>query len=329
MIAGNSGLAKSGAGLLVLAAANTFTGTTAVAGPLELRHFSALASSTALTLANNSSLQLRSDLAGTFATPAAALTAGGTVTLDAGPLSSAANQTLTVGGALQLTHTGTTTSTVHVTGSAGFSVSIPTVNISNTAASNSQVRLAFKPTTANLTLGAVNGLTTGGGRDPFLILDGTSTGNRVTGKIANPVSGAAWTYVTKQGTGTWTLTGPSNNFVGTCAINAGILNVQVNSALGNTNRGTTVSNGATLQLQSTTSLNYSTAEALTLNGGRVATQGALQNIAGTNTFAGLLTLSHPGTISGPAFDLTVGYIKATLPAGSTGKRFVHLVIQTP
>ena len=320
-IAGNSGLAKSGAGLLALAAANTFSGTTSVAGPLELRHLSALASSTALAFSNSSTLQLRSDLAGTFATPAAALAAGATVTLDVGPRTSGTNQTLTFGGALQLTHNATTTGTVNVTGSAGYSLAIPTVNISNTAASNSQVRLAFKPTTANLTLGAVNGITTGGGRDPYLILDGTSTGNRVTGKIANPVSGAAWTYVTKQGTGTWTLTGPSNNFAGTCSITAGILNVQVNSALGNTNRGTTVSSGATLQLQSATSLNYSSAEALTLNGNGVANQGALQNIAGTNTFAGLLTLagntriqsdtglltlSHAGTITGPGFDLTAG-----------------------
>ena len=335
IIGGSAGMTKSGTGTLVLAGSNIYTGVTTVTGVLQLQHAEALAGSSGLTPNNGSSLQLRGDGNTTFVTPPLTLPAGGTTTIDVNRLASGSGNTLTLAGAVNFTYAGNSTSTINVTGGNNDVLCVPTVNLSNTGASGyTQTKVAFKPTTANVTLGNVNGITVGSGRDVYLVLDGTSTGNQVTGRIANPVSGLAWTFLIKQGTGTWTISNNSTSFfAGSAAVTAGILNVQVNNALGSSNRGTTVSSGATLQLQSATSLNYSTAEALTLTGTGVANAGALENVTGTNTFAGLLTLagntrinsdagsltlSHTGTITGATYDLTIGGDGDTRIAGIIG-----------
>src|SRR4029077_14151233 len=86
-----------------------------------------------------------------------------------------------------------------------------------------------------------------------------------------------------------------------------------------TTSGTTVSSGATLQLQSVVSMNVG-AEPLTIGGFGPFGNGALENISGNNTYAGLLTLTdntlvssdagtlnltNTGTITGATFNLTL------------------------
>src|SRR5205823_1698199 len=115
-------------------------------------------------------------------------------------------------------------------------------------------------------------------------------GNGSVSSIIGTTSGK----LVKAGAGTWTLTG-ANTYTGTTTISAGILNIQNATALGTIASGTTVSNNATLQLQSGISVG---SEALTTNGNGAAGQnGALVNVSGTNNYAGLITLGAASTIS--------------------------------
>ncbi len=135
--------------------------------------------------------------------------------------------------------------------------------------------------------------------------------------------------LTKSGTGTATIS-TSNSFTGVTAVNAGVLNIQNATSLGSTAGGTTVASGAALQIQGGIS---TPAEPLTLNGSGVANDGALRNIADSNTYSGLVTLGSPtrinanagvlllsntGTITGSGFGLTVGGAGVTNISGVIG-----------
>ncbi len=120
----------------------------------------------------------------------------------------------------------------------------------------------------------------------------------------------------KVGTGTLTLTG-ANSYDGLTTVSAGILNIQNATGLGTTNGSTTVSSGATLQIQGVSIGN----ETLTLRGAGAAGQnGALVNVSGTDNYGGLVVLAaastissdsgtfnltNTGTITGPTFGLTL------------------------
>jgi autotransporter-associated beta strand protein len=114
--------------------------------------------------------------------------------------------------------------------------------------------------------------------------------------ISGVLSGA--TTVTKNGSSRLTLTG-TNTYNGITNVNAGILNIQNNAALGNTTNGTIISSGAKLQLQNNITV---TGEALTLNGGSFvsATGGAITYsgayIIHTFTNSGTFSVSSGGTV---------------------------------
>jgi len=135
--------------------------------------------------------------------------------------------------------------------------------------------------------------------------------------------------ITKLGAGTLTLSG-ANTFTGATTVSAGVLNIQNADALGTTAAGTSVTAGAALQIQGGIT---TAAEALTLRGTGVSATGALRNISGDNTYAGLvtlgaatrinsdagtLTLSNTGTITGATFGLTVGGAGNTVISSAIG-----------
>lgn len=129
----------------------------------------------------------------------------------------------------------------------------------------------------------------------------------------------------KLGSGTLNLSG-ANTYGGLTDIQAGLVNISSNTALGTTAAGTVVQAGAALGLSNNITV---TGEALTLNG-TGAGAGALRNNSGNNTWTGatitlasdsrinsnssalgdLLTISGAGDIVG-AFGLTVGGVGNT------------------
>ncbi len=127
-------------------------------------------------------------------------------------------------------------------------------------------------------------------------------GNTTISKVIATTTGT----LTKDGAGTLTLSG-ANTYTGLTTVSAGTLAVTVNNALGTNAAGTTVAAGATLDLQN---VNYSTTEAVTLNGGTLATSTGTSSLAGTvpltansivNVGGTQLTLS--GVVSGAGFGI--------------------------
>lgn len=153
-----------------------------------------------------------------------------------------------------------------------------------------------------------------------------ATGGNVTfsGTLGTPTFTAGG--ITKSGAGTVILTG-NNGYTGTTTVSAGILNIQNATGLGTTAAGTSVSNGATLQLQGGITVG---AEALSLNGGAASGQtGALVNVSGTNTYGGAITVASSSSISaltGSTLNLTGGIIKIGTTATLTGGGIITLGI---
>ncbi|MGD0390797.1 MAG: endo-1,4-beta-xylanase, partial [Tepidisphaeraceae bacterium] len=107
--------------------------------------------------------------------------------------------------------------------------------------------------------------------------------------------------LTKLGSHTLTLQ-TANTFTGSTAVNAGALNIQNAGALADTS-SVTVAGGAALQLQA--NISTTTAVPLTLNGTGTATNGALENVSGGNTYSGLIALGANSTIGSDAGTLTL------------------------
>ena len=141
-----------------------------------------------------------------------------------------------------------------------------------------------------LTLGG--SLSSGG----FTLTVASSGNTQINGAIGGSGS------LTKTGNGNLMLSG-TNSYSGSTTISAGVLSLNNGSALGTTGSGTSVSAGASLDLNG---LNYSSAEPLTLNGLGPGNIGALINSNSTAaTFAGLITLGSNSSIIGQSGDITL------------------------
>ncbi len=281
----NGSLTKNGAGTMTITSANSggYEGTTTINNGI-------------LSIQNNTALGQANGLADTATTVAT----GGTL-----QLSNVANGNLTVSGE-KLTLSGT-----------GYDNNGALQNLvgNNTWSGTAGIALAADATIKSVadTLTIATAITSSSST-----LTVAGAGNTtISGDIGTNTGG-----LIKNDAGTLILSG-SNNFSGSTAVNAGVVSVQSNTALGTTTGSTTVAGaGAAVYLDNTAigggsnQLNVN-AEPLTINGSGVSGTGALRNVSGNNTFQGLVTVGSSATIaSNSANTLTLsGGITST--AGTT------------
>jgi fibronectin-binding autotransporter adhesin len=207
----------------------------------------------------------------------------------AGGLTQSGNGKLILSGAN--TYNGATTITAGT-----FSISADN-NLGTAPGSPTTGQLTFNggtlATTANFTLDANRGIAFSSAATIDTSANTTLTYNGIM---------AGTNTLTKAGTGTLVL-GGVNTYSGTTEVSAGVLNIRNASALGATSSGTTVDSGASLQLQGGISVG---AEPLTINNAGVSGAGALENVSGTNSWSGVITLATAATIGSTSGTLTVG-----------------------
>ena len=142
--------------------------------------------------------------------------------------------------------------------------------------------------------------------------------------LSNAISGSG--SLAQSGSNTITIAS-ANTYTGPTTVNSGTLLVSANQALGTAAAGTTVNSGAALHLSA---VNYSTAEALSINGAGVGGTGSLYNVTGSSTYAGQITAVTNATIgaaSGSVLTLTGGLVKdgTTLTVSGPGRVNVNTV----
>ncbi|MFZ9937153.1 MAG: autotransporter-associated beta strand repeat-containing protein, partial [Luteolibacter sp.] len=201
-ISSTTPLTKAGHGPVVLGGANSLAGMTTVSqGPLQLTNIDALGSSTALRLANGTTLELRSDTAAMFNTPTTSLVSGSTTTIDVDSHTSGSGQQLSLGSPVLFANN--VSGTIKITGFNDYSLRIPSITHVRTGGGDSTVTL---DATNDVQIDKFRRTFVSGGGNGALYLKGTSTGSAVNGfELASEHGTAAtWLFVYKQGNGSWT-----------------------------------------------------------------------------------------------------------------------------
>jgi autotransporter-associated beta strand protein len=192
----------------------------------------------------------------------------------------AGNITITSGSVLDLNGQALTSAGTLTLNGTGISSGGALINSSSAASFDGQLILGSAASIVGGS-GAIeisNTITSITGSGNSLTLGGT-----VGGSIAS-VIGTGSGPVTKQGSGTWTLSG-ANTYTGATTVSAGTLAITNASGLGTTAAGTTIASGATLDLQGVAV----GAESITINGGTLATS------TGTSSLSGAISLGASGS----------------------------------
>lgn len=276
-------LIKAGKGTLTLggSTSNSYTGTTTInAGTLVLAKTSG-----AMAVAGN--LAVGAAAAGTAGNATLRLEASDQVN------SAATAFTMNAGSTLDLN---------------GFNLTVLTFSTSFGATVNGPGILAVNQTSGTMTFTGVNSINstlqlTGTGAAATRTMAMTSVTDRLT--ISGDVRQGTNTGSIVAGNSTQTALGTlilsgDNSYTGTTTVSSGVLNIRSANALGSTVGATSVTSGATLQIQGDIT---TAAEGLTLAGGsgfggsngiNIQT-GALVNVSGTNNFTGLVKISTSTT----------------------------------
>ncbi len=342
ILSGTGGLVKSGNGTLTLSGSNTYTGGTTVnAGTLALSGGNRLSTSTDVNIAigatfalggNNTSIASFAG-SGNVTLGSGRLTAGTNSSIFSGVISGTGGLTKNGGGTLKLsgtnTYSGATSinsgilvaqnasalgaidGAISLANGAELQIENDTVfpakilNISGTLRNNSGANTY----NGSINLGGNATISTDAG-SLNLVGNISLGGNGLTISSAAPthvlglISGAG--NITKTGVDLLDLNG-SNTFTGNLTISAGIVQVNVASALGATGvaNATTVSSGATLLIDEPGAGISVASETLNLAGVGLAGNGALRSNSGANTWNGPVNFTADSTIKVDADTLTL------------------------
>ncbi len=168
----------------------------------------------------------------------------------------------------------------------------------------------------------------------FAAVAGTNRNLTVAGTGTTEISGTIATgtgALTKNNAGMLILSG-ANTYSGGTTVNAGILDIRNDGALGAATAGTTIVSGAALQIEGGITV---TGEQLTLNGTGLAGTGALRNVSGNNTWTGVVRLASASQIESDSGVLTIsGTVRSSntttraLTVGGAGDVAISGVINT-
>jgi len=276
-IGGSGPVVKNGTGMLILSGANTYTNTTTHnSGTLRFLGGSALPAATAINLGPGT-LQILNDGVGSGGSISLL---GNTITLSGAYTTDIINvgnngsgntgNIVAFGGLFNGTPLNSLTSTINFTAANGYLMSFGILGLPG----NTGATTTLNPTTTSVIIGNVtNQNTSFGGHYDTLTLGGTSTGNMITGVIADSGGyesiGNGDTRITMSGVA-WTLSG-TNTYHGPTSVTSGTLTIGGAGELGAGyyTGAISISSGATL--------NYASS--------------ASQAIAGVNTGSGTLLIS--------------------------------------
>ena len=299
VVAGTTGLIKTGAGTLTLSEANTYTGTTTInAGTLQLGDGGTKGQLGSGAITNNGSLVVnRSDTTATISaviSGTGSLTQAGTGMLSLNSGNSYTGATIISGGTLF--------TAVLANGGSNSNIGASTNVASNLVLDGGILRYGGANTTTN----RLFSIGTGGGTfNLSATINFTNTGsmgfngqsgarsltfgtNAVGTTILAAVIGdnGGATSLTKSGTGTLALTGNSI-YTGITTISAGTLNLGNSSSSGSVGSGDIINNG-TLILARFTGFNLSQ----TISGtGGITINAGTHTLSGTNTYTGVTTIN--------------------------------------
>ena len=291
-ISGSGGVSEQGTGTLILATANSYTGTTRIsAGMLMLGH----------------SLALSGSMVNLYSGDAGALNFGTLVAATLGGLQGSRTLALTNGNsqAVALTTGGNNATTTFdgILSGTGSLIVQGTGTLVLTNANTYSGGTTISSATRTVQIGS--GSTTGALGSGDITDNGTLTFNRSNANTVSNVIGGTG-VLRQQGTGTLILTG-ANNYSGGTTINTGTLQVGSGGASGALGTGGITNNGA-LVINRTGTITIGDAITGT---GSLTNQGAgTLTLAGSNTYSGttrilggMLTLGHSLALSGSLLDL--------------------------
>ena len=232
-ISGNGGVTKTGANTVTLAGTNSYLGATTVsAGMLQISGGSALSSASPIFVASATPLNYLNDGSGNNGTISQGnnitLTAATTATINVGNLTANTGNTVAFG-----VLSASTTSGFTFTAANNYKQSYSGLNLST---SNTGQTFLI-PTTATVSInGPVNYTIAApvAGKFDTLFLQGTSSGNQISGSISDAAGftsvGNGDTRITANGTGQWILSG-TNTYHGPTTLSSGSLEFAGNSSL--------------------------------------------------------------------------------------------------
>jgi len=291
------GLTKSGVGTLTLSSADTYTGAVVVnAGTLQLQGVAFSTTARTYTIASGAVLNIAGNTG--VATGTSVIGGDGTLRISGGYFSNESPNTaigpsryvninLNYGAIIDVLSSG-------YMRNGGWADLIWTNNhaVLNV---NGTFDLWDGNTVYTPALTGSGSVLIGDGASRTLQVGKDSGSGTFSGGIANSIT------IEKIGSGTQVFSGAST-YSGTTTVTGGALNIQNATALGSTAGATTVSSGAALQIQGGIAVG---AEALTLNGSGVSSDGALRNISDTNSYSGAITLGSASRINSDSGLLTL------------------------